>query len=121
MTSIRFSELRLGDLFTFLAVRRSGSITAAARELRVTPSQVSKAITRLEGILSMQLLSRSPRGVALSEAGRRMVPHMEMAVASLKALEQGEPSHRPELTVAAPSYLIHTFLPVIINPTKAFA
>jgi DNA-binding transcriptional LysR family regulator len=42
------ADLRVGDLMTFLAVRRSGSITAAARELKVTPSQVSKAISRLE-------------------------------------------------------------------------
>ena len=42
------ADLRVADLLTFLAVVRSSSLTAAARERRVTPSQVSKAITRVE-------------------------------------------------------------------------
>src|SRR5690348_14166528 len=36
------NEPRLPDIATFLKVHRTGSITGAARELGVTPSQVSK-------------------------------------------------------------------------------
>ena len=117
MTSLgdRIGELRLGDLSTFLAVRRAGSITGAARELRVTPSQVSKAITRLESALRVQLLSRSSRGVALSETGRRVLPHVETAVARLLLIGRAEAEALPELTVAAPSYLLGQFLPTIAS------
>ena len=112
MTSLtdRLGELRLGDLATFLAVRRAGSITAAARELTVTPSQVSKAIARLEHTLRLQLLTRGSRGVCLSEAGLRVLPHVEAAVARLLAVGSTN-AEATELTVAAPSYLLESFLP----------
>jgi DNA-binding transcriptional LysR family regulator len=114
MTSLtdRLGELRLGDLATFLAVRRAGSITAAARELSVTPSQVSKAIARLEHTLRLQLLTRGSRGVCLSEAGLRVLPHVEAAVARLLAVGSTN-AEATELTVAAPSYLLESFLPTI--------
>ena len=41
-------ELLLHDLLTCLNVHRTGSVTAAARELNVTPSQVSKAIASMD-------------------------------------------------------------------------
>jgi DNA-binding transcriptional LysR family regulator len=106
-------ELRLSDLTTFLSVKRSGSVSAAAREQGVTPSQVSKAITRLEGILKIRLFSRSSRGVALSDQARLALPHIEAAVTSLKLLERRETPSITELTVAAPSYLASSFLPAI--------
>jgi DNA-binding transcriptional LysR family regulator len=115
MTSLtdRLGELRLGDLATFLAVRRAGSISAAARELNVTPSQVSKAISRLEATLRVQLLSRGARGVGLSEMGLRVLPHVEAAVARLLRVGGANDEVEAELTVAAPSYLLARFLPVI--------
>jgi DNA-binding transcriptional LysR family regulator len=105
------SELRVADLTTFLAVRQSGSVTGAARVLGVTPSQVSKAVARLEAILRVRLFSRGSRGVALSEQARAILPHIEMAVSSLQLLGRSESPAIAELTIAAPSYLIASFLP----------
>lgn len=107
------SELRVGDLTTFLAVRRSGSVSGAARELGVTPSQVSKAISRLEATLRVRLFSRGARGVALSDQARLLLPHIEGAVANLQLLERRETASITQLTVAAPSYLISSFLPAV--------
>jgi DNA-binding transcriptional LysR family regulator len=107
------TDMRVGDLLTFLAVQRAESITAAARELKVTPSQVSKAIGRLESQVRTRLLARSSRGVTLSEAGRRILPHVEGAVARLRQLRRHDATEDVELTVAAPSYLIAIFLPTI--------
>jgi DNA-binding transcriptional LysR family regulator len=112
-TTAALGQMRLGDLFAFLAVKSSGSITGAARELRVTPSQVSKAITRLEHLLRVRLLSRSSRGVALSAAGRRMAPLVEQAVVRLKLLGREDNDETTELTLAAPSWLVTQFLPAI--------
>jgi DNA-binding transcriptional LysR family regulator len=107
------SELRVGDLTTFLAVSRSGSVSSAAREQDVTTSQVSKAITRLEATLRARLFSRGARGVALSDQGRLLLPYIEGAVASLQQIERRETASTPDLTVAAPSYLIGSFLPAV--------
>jgi len=105
------SELRIGDIQTFLAVRRWGAITAAARALHVTPSQVSKAVARLEAQIGAALLSRGARGVSVSAAGQRLVPHLEEVVKRIEILRASE--SRSELTVAAPSFLSSLLLPVI--------
>jgi DNA-binding transcriptional LysR family regulator len=118
MRDIELAELRLGDLWTFLAVQRTASITAAARELKVTPSQVSKTIARLERQLEIKLLSRSGRGVSLTDDGRRIAPQLEELATRVQALRRSDTEREIELTVAAPSYLIATCLPVIASAYK---
>ncbi len=104
-------ELRISDVMTFFSVRRHGSLTGAAGELGVTPSQVSKAITRLESQLNRKLLSRSSRGAALSDAAERLVPHLEVVLSQLRMIRRDEEDVARELTVAAPSYLISALVP----------
>jgi DNA-binding transcriptional LysR family regulator len=111
MSGLLIGEMRVGDLVSFLAVLRSGSISNAARELGVTPSQVSKAIARLESAWHIRLLARSSRGVTLTEAGHRARPHIEEAIAHLSS--PGDAMHMTRLTLAAPSSLIDAFLPSI--------
>ncbi len=105
----QLGDLRIADVVTFLAVRRYGSVSAAARELEVTPSQVSKAIDRLSDELGKRLLVRTGRGIALTESAERLAPTMQEIVARLARM-RGELDPAPELTVAAPSYLIDHFL-----------
>ena len=110
--SDELSDLRFGDLLTFLTVHRCGAITGAARALKVTPSQVSKAVHRLERQLGATLLSRSTRGVIVSDAGRRLIPQLEEVAARLQQMRPDEKA-REELALAAPSYLNAVFLPRI--------
>ncbi len=106
------AELRVGDLLTFLAVARSSSLTAAARERNVTPSQVSKAISRLETHFGKRLFDRGTRGVLLNEAGRRLAPTLEAVVVQLEAARVEKPEIT-NLTIGAPSYLQAALLPVL--------
>jgi DNA-binding transcriptional LysR family regulator len=106
------ADLRFGDLLTFMTVHRCGAITGAARALKVTPSQVSKAVHRLEGQLGVTLLSRSTRGVTVSDAGRRLIPELEDLAMRLRHLRSAE-REGEELALAAPSYLNAIFLPRI--------
>jgi DNA-binding transcriptional LysR family regulator len=105
------SELRISDVVTFLAVHRCRSLSSAARELRVTPSQVSKSISRLEALMGAPLLSRSPHGVALLDAGLRVVPHFEQMLALARQLAPGATVERRVVAVAAPSWLAASLLP----------
>lgn len=57
------------DLETFVAVADSGGVSAAARRLGVSKSIVSRRLVRLEAELGVQLLARTTRGAALTEAG----------------------------------------------------
>lgn len=106
------AELRIGDLLTFLAVARSSSLTAAARERNVTPSQVSKAITRVEAHFGKKLLDRGSRGVVLSEAGKRLRPTLETILTQLETARSESPAIT-NLTVGAPSYLQAALIPVL--------
>lgn len=110
--SDELSDLRFGDLITFLTVHRCGAITGAARALKVTPSQVSKAVHRLERQLGATLLSRSTRGVIVSDAGQRLIPQLEEVAARLQQMRP-DAGAREELALAAPSYLNAVFLPRI--------
>lgn len=110
--SARLADVCFADIQTFLSVTRHESISGASRELEVTPSQVSKAVARLEEQLGLNLLTRGARGVTVSDAGRRVVPQLEQLVKRLESLRRAE-EQSPELTVAAPSYLNAIFLPVV--------
>ena len=52
------------------AVRRHGSVTAAAKELHYTQPAVSHHLARLEAHTGARLLQRVGRGIRLTEAGR---------------------------------------------------
>jgi DNA-binding transcriptional LysR family regulator len=73
----------LNKLQTFVQVAARGSFTMAARELRVSPSAVSKQVQQLEKALSVSLLNRSTRGVSLTEAGRAFYQRCQEALTAL--------------------------------------
>ncbi len=57
------------DARVFVTVAETGSFTAAAARLELTPSAVSKAISRLESTLNVQLLARTTRALHLTDEG----------------------------------------------------
>ncbi|HLE67896.1 MAG TPA: LysR family transcriptional regulator [Burkholderiales bacterium] len=60
---------KLSEMRAFQAVADTGGFTAAAAELRVSQSLVSRAIARLERRLGTTLLHRSTRRVSLTDEG----------------------------------------------------
>jgi DNA-binding transcriptional LysR family regulator len=75
------------------AVRRHGSVTAAAKELRYTQPSISHHLSRLEAQLGAQLLQRVGRGIRLTPAGRlladraaEIIGRVDSATAELAAL-----------------------------------
>lgn len=83
----------------FVRTVREGSFSAAARSLEVTPSAVSKQISRLEDRLAVRLFNRTTRRLSLTEEGAafyerasRILADLEdaaEAVSSLKAVPRG--------------------------------
>ena len=57
------------ELQTFVEVAYAGGISPAAQRLGISKSIVSRRLARLESDLGAQLLSRTTRGAALTEAG----------------------------------------------------
>jgi DNA-binding transcriptional LysR family regulator len=107
------------QLQAFLAVARSHSFTAAARDLGVSRSAVSQSVRQLEEELRVTLVTRTTRSVALTDAGRRLVESAGPAVAQVRAAltevtaKPGEVVGRLRLTVPRPAFefIIKPFLP----------
>lgn len=59
----------IGDLEIFARVARTGNMSAAGRELGLTPAVVSKRVSQLEGRLGARLFQRTTRQLALTETG----------------------------------------------------
>jgi DNA-binding transcriptional LysR family regulator len=65
------------DLRFFLAVARSGRLTAAARRLGADHATVSRRITSLEEALKAKLFERRPQGYTLTAHGERLLAKAE--------------------------------------------
>ena len=67
--------MEIEDLQTFVVVADAGGVSAAARRLGISKSIVSRRLFRLEAELGIQLLARTTRGAALTEAGATFRDH----------------------------------------------
>ncbi|MGE8944363.1 LysR family transcriptional regulator [Leptospira interrogans] len=76
------------DLMTFVEVADAGGVSAAARRLGVSKSIVSRRLFRLEAELGVQLLARSTRGAALTEAGVTFRDHAARVSAEIDAARE---------------------------------
>jgi DNA-binding transcriptional LysR family regulator len=74
----------LSGLTALLCVADKRSFTAAAAELRVTPSAVSQAIRSLEERVGVRLLQRTTRSVGLTEAGERFLVRVKPAMEGVR-------------------------------------
>jgi DNA-binding transcriptional LysR family regulator len=106
------------DLRTFVEVADAGGVSPAARRLGVAKSIVSRRLIRLEQELGIQLLARTTRGAAVTEAGATFREHAarmcaEMDVARETILPAGD--LRGRLRIAAPL----TFGPTHLAPVLA--
>ena len=84
------------DLRYYLAVARSGTVSAAARELGVSHTTVLRHIDQLEAEAGVKLFKRLQRGYQLSEAGEKLlqeVSHVEADIQSMMARVQGQDDH----------------------------
>ncbi|WP_188607474.1 LysR family transcriptional regulator [Chelatococcus reniformis] len=78
---------RYGEILVFTRVVACGGLSAAARALSLSPSAVSKRISRLEKRLNVRLLNRSSRSLRLTAEGEAFYAG---AARSLDTLDEAE-------------------------------
>lgn len=89
---------------SFEAAARTLSFTAAAEEIGMTQSAVSQQVKSLEMRLGVPLFARKARGLALTDEGRRLLPHVGSAIATLtSATEPYARGMAPDLLTVATS------------------
>jgi len=107
----------------FDAIRRLGSIRAAARQLHVDPSAVNRQLLNLEEEIGEPLFDRLPKGLELTQAGEIFAQHVitvlqdeqrtQLELAKLQGMERGE------VRVACAEGLNTDFLPNALETMMA--
>lgn len=98
------------ELVAFVRVAEAGSFSAAARRHGLTPSAISRQVTRLESALGVSLIRRTTRQLHLTEAGLAVLERGRDMVAAAQAS-----MHVAEDHVEMPKGLVR------ISAPKAFA
>src|SRR6187455_1665033 len=75
------------EMSAFVRVIERGSFAAAAEDLGITPSALSKLVTRIEDRLGVSLLTRTTRRLALTAEGEVFVARSRDILASTEAAE----------------------------------
>ncbi len=106
------------ELQHFVSVVECGSISAAAEQLGLTPSAVSRTLSRLEEKLATTLLNRTTRRMELTEEGRFFFDSAKEILQQMEALEerlalrQQKPAGRLRINAASP-FMLHAVVPHI--------
>ena len=102
------------DLRLFLAVAETGSLSAAARRLRLGQPTLSRRMAALEEQLDEPLFTRGTGGVTLTAGGERLRPmalHMaEWASEAAHAVAKGRRGPEGRVRIAAPPGVAFDFL-----------
>jgi LysR family glycine cleavage system transcriptional activator len=104
----------LSALRVFEAAARHLSFRAAADELLLTPSAVSRSVQSLEEWLGTPLFTRGSRSIALTEAGAAYLPQVRTALDILARATDAVPGHgrRGALSIsAAPTFGLRWLVP----------
>ncbi|MCX7961597.1 MAG: LysR substrate-binding domain-containing protein [Burkholderiales bacterium] len=114
--------MNLRQLEYFVRVAEAGSFSRAAMILEVAQPALSRQVRLLEAGLRTTLLSRTGRGVALTEAGRRLFEHgvaiLERLAEARRDLETGRGEPAGHIVVALPPTLAATLAVPLV---EAFA
>ncbi|TPQ34446.1 transcriptional regulator [Bradyrhizobium guangdongense] len=85
------------NIKAFLLVAETSSLTAAARQLGVVPSVITKRINRLEDQMRVQLLHRTTRRITLTPEGEMRLPRLRAAVGQIDSIFQDSAASSAEV------------------------
>ena len=116
MTKVRMND-KLLALRLFVRVVRTGSFSAAARELDLSQPSVSRIIAALEKDVGAALVTRTTRAVTLTDAGEDYLARVEAILASLEEADhvaRGRWNCAASLRIALPaSFGVREIVPVM--------
>ncbi|MCY1285505.1 HTH-type transcriptional regulator DmlR [compost metagenome] len=115
----------LANLQSFVRSAESGSFSAAARRIGITPAAVSRNVAQLEANLGVRLFLRSTRSLTLTEAGERFLSNVGSGLENIQAAiadvttNAGEPAGVLRIS-AAPAFGRDYLLPLMPQFMKKY-
>jgi DNA-binding transcriptional LysR family regulator len=106
---------RIADFQAFVAIVDKGSLTAAAKQLARSLQSISRSLATLEGDLGVELIARTTRRSATTEAGLAFYRRVGAALSEIEAAKLETSNRRSEpvgllritcSTVFAPLYVV---------------
>jgi DNA-binding transcriptional LysR family regulator len=110
------------DLRYVLALRRMGSLGAAARSLKCESSTASRRLAALEASLGVQLVTRTPEGMTLNAAGMSVAELAETIDRGVEELERtigGEDAKPEGIVKLATTDTVASFLMAGLIPLRS--
>jgi len=115
-------EINWDDIRYFLAVIDAGSVTAAAAQLGVNHSTVSRRVSAFEAVLGTRLFDREPTGWAITSDGENLLRSANDMAESVRILRRkvdgADKSLSGLIRITAPPLC---FQHLIGSPLKAFS
>ncbi len=107
-------QIKWDDMRLFLAVHETGSLSGAARKLRLGQPTLSRRIAEMEQLIGEPLFQRQSHGVTLTAIGHRLIPSAqrmaEWAAEATHSLAINESSPAGRIRIAAPPSVTSDFL-----------
>lgn len=104
-------------LRSFVAVAECGGVTRAAGFLNLTQSAVSMQLKRLEELLGLELMDRSARRIALTNAGEQLLGYarrmVELNDEAFDRLTRAE--YAGEIRLGVPHDIVYPVIPMVMQ------
>jgi DNA-binding transcriptional LysR family regulator len=112
-------RIDLNRVAMFVRIASAGGVTAAATQLKVPKSSVSRGLSQLEAELGVELVVRSSRRFRLTEAGHSFFRAASKGIATVddarEEIRREKVAPHGLVRIAAPANVATTFLPPVIS------
>lgn len=110
-------DIDLSLLRAFVAVKETGGMTQAGRQLNLTQAAVSQQIKRLEEQFGVDLFDRGQRQLTLTSHGERLSAHAERILAFNDEIWglMTSPGFEGEVRLGVPHDIVGPFMPQILR------
>jgi DNA-binding transcriptional LysR family regulator len=111
-----FADISFRDVQVFLLLAERRNITAAAKELNLTQSGMSRAIRVVEAAVGVQLFDRTRQGISLTTGGAAFMPYARQLAQSFSdAVASVQARHDQRLTLAVSNIIGPLVLPALLG------
>ena len=113
--------MELKSIKFFMTVAHSGNITRAAEQLGIVQPALTRHINQLEEEFGVRLLSRQPRGVQLTTAGREFLEYCRRIVDEVERARHELTAHgdqpRGLIALGSTTTLARVLMPTVLGKT----